>query len=174
MQWSRLKSKAEDFLASSLKGRVELRSTRYRKTHDQTGRGYITVDGKEVWNMCTLSFWEAEYPRINAIAQERQISAAAAQVVADAQLEQDGVLPQWRFYRDLERYCNSSIEASLKSESPLIKSLAILDARVGKRRLQYLNMAIEHPMVQYFFTLRCQAEGIRLTSRSRPGNGNTT
>lgn len=167
MQWSNLKSRTEAFISPSLKGRVELRSTRYRGAHDQTGRGYIIVDGKEVWNMCTLSFWGAEYPRIDAIAQEKEISPAAAQVIADAQLEQEGVLPQWGFYRTLESYCNASIEASLESKNPLIKALAFIDARVGKRRLEKLDVTAEHPMVQYFFNLRCEAEGISLTNRSR-------
>jgi hypothetical protein len=168
MQWSSLKSKVEALFAPPLKGRVELRATRYRGAHDQTGRGYITVDGKEVWNMCTLSFWGAEYPRIDSIAQEQQISARAAQVIADTQLEQEGVLAQWSFYRALESYCNSSIESSLESKSPLTKALAVLDARLGKRRLKKLDVSAEHPMVQFFFKLRCEAEGISLTTRSRP------
>lgn len=166
MQWSRLKSKVEAFFAPSVKGRVELRAASYRGAHDQTGRGYITVDGKEIWNMCTLSFWGAEYPRIDFIAQEQGVSARAAQVIADAQLEQEGVLSQWGFYRALESYCNSSINASLCSTNPLIKSLAMLDSRTGKRRLEKLDVLAEHPMVHFFFKLRCEAEGISLTSHS--------
>lgn len=162
MRWSALKSKVETFFAPSIKGRVELRSTSYREAHDQTGRGYITVDGEEVWNMCTLSFWGAEYSRINDIAKDRQISPAAAQAITDVRLEAEGTLPQWGFYRALESYCNASIEESLESTNPLTKSLAILDARVGKRRLQKLDVSAEHPMVQYFFSLRCQVEGIRV------------
>jgi hypothetical protein len=164
MKWSSLKSKVEAFFASSLNGRVELRATRYREAHDQTGRGYITVDGKEVWNMCTLSFWGAEYPRIHTIKQEQQISAAAAHVIVDVQLEEEGVLSQWGFYRALEDYCNSSIESSLGSANPLVKSLALLDARVGKRQLKKLDVSTQHPMVQFFFKLRCEAEGICFTN----------
>lgn len=168
MQWSSLKKKVEAFFAPSLKRRVELRSTRYRGAHDQTGRGYITVDGKEVWSMCTLNFWRAEYPRINEIKEKEQISARAAQLLADSQLGKEGILSQWDYYRALENYCNSSIEASLASENALIKSLAVLDSRLGKRRLEKLDVTTEHPMVQYFFNLRCSAENISLTSRSRP------
>jgi len=135
MQWSSLKSKVEAFFAPSVKGRVELRAASYRGAHDQTGRGYITVDGKEIWNMCTLSFWGAEYPRIDFIAQEQGVSARAA-------------------------------NASLCSTNPLIKSLAMLDSRTGKRRLEKLDLLAEHPMVHFFFKLRCEAEGISLTSHS--------
>jgi hypothetical protein len=164
MKWSNLKSKVEAFFAPSLNGRIELRATRYRKAHDQTGRGYITVDGKEVWNMCTLSFWKVEYPRIDAIKQERQISAAAAYAIVNTQLTQEGVLSQRDFYQALEDYCNSSIDSNLDSANPLIKSLALLDARVGKRQLKKLDVSNQHPMVLFFFKLRCEAEGIRATN----------
>lgn len=160
MQWSRLKSQVEAFFAPALNGRVELRSTSYRGAHDQTGRGYITVDGKEVWNMCTLRYWGEEYPRIDAIAEQQHISAAAAQVIAGEQLTQEGALSQWGYYRALEAFCSTSIAESLASSSPLTRSLAILDARVGKRRLAKLDVATEHPMVQYFYRLRREAEGI--------------
>lgn len=166
MQWSSLKKKVESFFVPSLKGRVELRSTRYRGTHDQTGRGYITVDGKEVWSMCSLNFWKTEYPTIARISEKEQILPTVAQIIVDAQLEQEGILSQWDFYRALENYCNSSIEASLESVNPLTKSLAILDSRVGKRRLKNINFASEHSMIQYFFALRCRVEGISPTNSS--------
>lgn len=51
MRWSKLKKQLEDFICPCLKGRVEFWITNYRKAHDQMGRTYITVDGKEVVNM---------------------------------------------------------------------------------------------------------------------------
>lgn len=54
MRWSKLKKQLEDFICPCLKGRVEFWITNYRKAHDQMGRTYITVDGKEVVNMCTI------------------------------------------------------------------------------------------------------------------------
>jgi hypothetical protein len=168
MRWSNLKAKTEAFFAPSLHGRVELRATSYRGAHDETGRGYITVDGKEVWNMCSLRFWAAEYPKIEEIRKEEQISARAAQILTDSQLEKEGVLSQWD-YRTLENYCTSSIESNLLSANPLAKSLAVLDSRVGKRRLEKLDISADHPMVQCFFKLRCEAERINLTRQATLG-----
>jgi hypothetical protein len=54
MIWSKLKKQLEDFICPCLKDRVEFWVTNYRKAHDQMGRAYITVDGKEVINMCTI------------------------------------------------------------------------------------------------------------------------
>lgn len=49
MRWSKLKNQLEDFICLPLKGRVEFWVTNYRKAHDQMGRAYITVDGKELF-----------------------------------------------------------------------------------------------------------------------------
>jgi hypothetical protein len=57
IQWSKLKKKAEQFFAPSVAGRVQLRATRYRGAHDQTVRGYITVDGTEVWRLRSNKWW---------------------------------------------------------------------------------------------------------------------
>jgi len=54
MRWSKLKKQLEDFICPCLRGRVEFWVTNYRKAHDQMGMAYITVDGKEVINMCTI------------------------------------------------------------------------------------------------------------------------
>ena len=60
MQWSKRKKKVEEFFSDEVKGRVELRSTHYRGTHDEEGRGYITFDKNEIWSMCTLSFYSID------------------------------------------------------------------------------------------------------------------
>jgi hypothetical protein len=47
MQWSQMKKQVESFFAPSVAGRVELRSTSYRRSHDGEGRVWITLDGEE-------------------------------------------------------------------------------------------------------------------------------
>ncbi len=61
MIWSKLKALVESHFAPSVAGRVELHSTHYRKAHDDQGRGWITVDKKEAWNLCTFRYWRALY-----------------------------------------------------------------------------------------------------------------
>ena len=52
MRWSKLRQRVEAMFAEGVRGRVELRTTRYEKAHDRFGRSWITVDGREVANMC--------------------------------------------------------------------------------------------------------------------------
>ena len=158
MQWSKLKRRVEAFFSPVLDGRVELRATRYHGAPDKLGRGYITVDGNEVWNMCSFQFMMHEHHATESIADATGLPRFKAQRLAQQQLETDGVLAQWDFYRALESYCNEPFEDILASSNVLTRSLAMLDHRLGKRRLSSIERSAEHPMVQYFHALRCEAE----------------
>ncbi|WP_233192175.1 hypothetical protein [Sporosarcina sp. P34] len=74
----------------------------------------------------------------------------------------EGILAQYYFFGALEEYLNSPIEASLSSRDVYLKILAIVDRGVGKRTLRKLHDTIEceNESIQYFFKLRCGADGI--------------
>jgi len=55
-------------------------------------------------------------------------------------------------------YLNLNIKNALNHPSPIINSLAILDRRLGKRRLIELDIRKFHPMVRYFTGVRLNAE----------------
>lgn len=177
MQWTKLKKQVEQRFAASVAGRVELRTTNYRQAHDWAGRGWITVDKTEVHNFCTLKY-QVEH---SALAQGiREANDATdfrdpghrdgyheARQQADAILERRGVLPQGWYENSLETFLSLSIDDALRSENLLHRALAVLDARLGKRRLRSLELSPEeHPLVRRFLELRRRAEGI--------GNGQAT
>ena len=78
-----------------------------------------------------------------------------------------GVLSQEEFYALLHEYLRSSIAKSLKAEDAITRALAVIDARVGKRRLRQLaNYPDEHPLVRMLLALRCEAEGISISNHA--------
>jgi len=193
MEWSKLKKQLEDFICPSLKGRVEFWITNYRKAHDQAGRAYITVNGKEVVNMCTIKkeiaiynaekelkkskdiYFEQDVFKqdrmyeilrtegfsediLSQIARNRSISD-----IAHKKVTEQCIFSQYDFLEAAERFLNFPIEESLKSDNPIIKALALIDRRVGKRTLNMLKESIkdEGELVRYFFKLRCEAERIQ-------------
>ena len=160
MLWSKLKTNVESLFAENVRGIVELRSVSYNHSHDNHGRGYITVYGKEVWNMCTFQYFPIEKAQIDVNLELYAENARSAQLDAVNELDMEGVYSQSGFYFLLHEYCSMPIHESLNSNIPLIKSLAILDRRVGKRKLSTLNLAMDHEMVKYFYTLRCSLEKI--------------
>ncbi len=159
MQWSKRKKKVESFFSEVVKGRVELRSTRYRDSHDEEGRGSITFDKKEIWDMCTVSFYSTEFDRINEIVIRENVTPYEAQKIAHEELVREGEFNQYTFYDSLDEYSNNSIESSLTSKNLLIRCLAMLDSRVGRRRLKTYDLTQESEKVIQFYKIRCDCEG---------------
>ena len=159
MQWSKRKKIVESFFSEVVKGRVELRSTRYRDSHDEEGRGSITFDKKEIWKMCTVSFYSTEFDRINEIVCRENVTQYEAQKIAHEELVREGEINQYTFYDSLDEYSHNSIESSLTSKNLLIRCLAMLDSRVGKRRLMTYDLTQESEKVLQFYKIRFDCEG---------------
>lgn len=169
-QWSKLRKRIENLICESLRERVKFTVTNYRKAHDQLGRAFISVDKNEVFNMCTLTsnntLFEKEEELLNALQLKYDVfneeQNCSIQDKAHEIIMTEGVFAQYDFFEAVEQYLNSSIEVSLQSNHIIIKILSLIDRRVGKRTLKRIKESIqqEHEIVQFFYTLRCEAERI--------------
>jgi hypothetical protein len=169
MQWSKLKKQVESRFASSMAGRVELRTTNYRHTHDSEGRGWITIDKEEVHNFCTFKFWIEQNALLEGIRSANNVTNYRdpaqragyyhAYEQAEAILDQRGVRSQGWFEESLRDYLSLTLEEGLASTNFLHRALAVIDKRLGKRRLKVLQLSPgEHPLVSRFLELRRAAE----------------
>lgn len=169
-QWSKVKKRLDSFKCDSLKERLQFTVTYYRRAHDQLGRAFITVDKKEVINMCTITSEAALNRRTYEIKREKHIPYtdwSQESVIWDEAHEwvlDEGIFAQYDFFDAVEESFLLPIEESLKSNNMLIKIFALVDRRVGKRALEKMKQSIlcVKEIVQFFYTLRCKAEGIRL------------
>lgn len=185
MNWSKLKRNLDGFLSPALFGRVEFRPTGYRYLPDKAGLCYIAVDKKNVFNMrdkTTLIRWyetEQEIKNDSAI----QIAITNEEIEA-VRKESNGVIPEDRLqvivrgrklsecakvilsaqsalsksnFTDVaNKFLSTPIEESLESHDILLNILALVDRRVGKKRILNMGekMKSKHPIVQYFYELR--------------------
>ncbi len=185
MIWSKMKQNLENFLCPALVGRVEYRASSYRYIPDKAGQCYITVDKKEIFNMSdatTMIRWyqseqdikndpKIQIPvciedleivrkdmggtipeeRLAVIAKKRKTALCAKEMLA-AQT----ALSKSDFYSAANSFLSGSIEESLESKDILLNVFALIDRRVGKKRLLSLEdkMKSKHPIVQYFYELR--------------------
>lgn len=185
MTWSKLKQNLESFLCPALNGRVEYRATSYRYLPDKAGICYISVDKKNVLNMSdstTLIKWyqteqeikndsdiqipisneEIEAVRIETkgivpedclqvIARSRKLSGYAKEL-----LSAQSSLSKSNFIVVANKFLSTSIDESLESNDILLNILALVDRRVGKKRILNMTkkMKLKHPIVQYFYELR--------------------
>ena len=163
--WSSTRKKLEeDYLCPALRGRVRYFATTYSKCPDHEGRAAILVDGVEVLKSSYYeyapAFWklQSELRRLEE-ADWREAAPKAGQTVLE-----DGLFDQRDFYAAFQELDNQSIEASLASENPIVRIFALLDRRLGKRRLAALKETMEQELdwVRPFYFLRMEAEGVTL------------
>lgn len=175
MRWSKLKSALDELRASALRERVALHQARYRWTREEAGRVWVTVDGREVASFDTATYIRrraelgAELFQIRRDETPDRAASHAAYLESDeraeAILRRAGEYDDYRALEDLEAYLSLSIDEALAAPSPLLRALAMVDRRLGKRRLRVLGArAIEHPLVRELYRVRCEADGVAVAS----------
>jgi hypothetical protein len=158
MRWSKLKQPVEDRMADSLQRRVEVHTTWYRCLgHDKLGRTWITVDKHEAASMSDLPYWNdyrvlADEIRvakgtINYRDPEQRIAYYAAYDEAEAMVHSRGSYSCDQCNHRFERYLLMPIDDVVRSGDMLVRALAMLDRRLGKRRLREMRLSDdEHPL----------------------------
>lgn len=162
MSWSGMRNKLEnEYLARALRGHIRYYATSYSKSPDHEGRAAILLDSKEIIAGCYYNNWfkAALFPRDARY--ERRMKEEMA--FMDDTAVRLGVFDQRSFYEAFSIFDNQSIEESLSSENMLVRIFAILDRRVGKRRLEKIRRGIEgeEKTFREFFAIRAAAEGLR-------------
>ena len=146
MRWTKLKSLVESRLADSVRDRVTINATRYGRCH--CGRAWISVDGEEVANFCTRAYYNKELWGLDNQKYEQSLveyGELSRQLVHKA---------CWEFVHDLP------VDEALKSNNPILSTLAVLDGRVGKRRLRQIDPETLHPLSGALLKFRKSLEGI--------------
>ncbi|MFR0767235.1 MAG: hypothetical protein ACLSHF_09805 [[Eubacterium] siraeum] len=163
--WSGIRNKLEnDYLCPALRGHIQYFATSYSKSHDHEGRAAIRLDGAEVLRSNYYDYYQNYWNRYQALRREGAGSddpKAPFQLAYEGALN-DGCFDNWFFYRAFKLFDDQSIEKSLASENPLVRIFALLDRRLGKRRLLALEESMEQELdfVRVFYVIRMQAEGL--------------
>ena len=158
MNWSKVKKLVESSFAESVRKRVKIYSTHYSLC--SCGRGWITVDKKELVNLCT----ERSRNKYKSLFHEvSNVSCATHSAILDEERTPNNLVEEGEFSRfDLHIACwdylHQSIKDSLESENPLIKSLAVLNAKVRKGRLKKIAEQNLHPLSRALLDFRIEAE----------------
>lgn len=145
----------EERLAEPLRGRIGYHATRYHEAHDSEGRGWITFDGREIANFCTLGSWNREHVFAWDESLGDEIDSRAARLA-------EGFYTLEEYQGLLHGYLNTSIEDALKSDIVLERAIAMFDRRLGRRRLRGIrHVPTSHPLVKKFYEIRCATENIQ-------------
>ena len=143
MRWSKLKQIIESGFAPSVSGRVRVDVTRYRQAHDAEGRWAFVIDGQEVAGLGCIVADQEESKLIDRVVADSGLSPGRAQPQADVILRTRAHHTLPMFTSALFQFTNMSIDLALKSADPVVRALAALDRRLGRRRL--LRLAERYP-----------------------------
>ena len=146
MQWSKLKSRVKGFICHELRDRIDFHLTSYRESHDGADKVWITVDGRRVFSC-------KHYPYEWAKAKAYYGGLRGGQV--KPLLREREIHGPKDFGDAMRAYLDMPIGEALESTDPLIKAFAFVDRRVGKKRLEMLEISdSEHTLVNAFYALR--------------------
>lgn len=163
--WSKMKHNIEEGFSKKLNCKIQIYSTSYGRdidTQDYHNRAWITVDGEEVVSFTTARVLKHQYEFYH---QTTPTDCARSNRKINRELNDEELVDRTEFTKyDFTNCCYSflqmSIEESVNHDSPIIRALAVLDRRIGKRRLSKLNELVKDPLVRYFLDIRLESESI--------------
>ena len=146
MKWSKLKSEIEKRFCPILTHRVSIHSTAYGNC--TCGHAWITLDKVVIANFCTRAFLNTRpvFDQNTGKYVKDDISNIDNKKYKKQYVEY-GELSRQDLYKACWEYLhNLSIDEALKSDDPLIQTLAVIDSRVGTRRIKKINQGKLHPL----------------------------
>ncbi|MEM7735510.1 MAG: hypothetical protein AAF267_06945 [Deinococcota bacterium] len=169
MKWSKLQSLVESRFAPAVQGRVAIYSTTYGRS--TAGHAWIELDKRVLANFDTQAFCKSRpfligkdgnyvvdqdgKAKVGPIPDWANTKKYDNQPVEYGELSRQDVYEAcWAFVHDL------TVDEALASQNPILQSLAVLDARLGKRRLNHLNSDSLHPLAAQLLQVRVQGEDI--------------
>jgi hypothetical protein len=140
--------------------RVDVHQTRYRNAHDEEGELWFSVDGSRLFSSGSATYLS----KLGFLVEESHAKGASWAEAYDKAwpvMEASGSMLLEQMNRDLFDSLNQTVEEMAQHGNPLVRGLAILDGRFGKRRLAAFDASAEHELVQALVRFRCEAEGLR-------------
>jgi len=142
MRWSKLKSLVEERFTPCLSKRLSIHSAAYGDC--SCGHCWITLDKIVIANFCTRAYYNRKLQ-----------GDSGTNSMYKKHLVLYGEISRQDAYRSMFDFIHSmSFDQALKSDDVLIQTLAVLDARLGKRRLKLLNVEDFHPLAGSLLNIR--------------------
>lgn len=166
MMWSKLKSLVEAQFSEALQGRVSIYSTAYGGC--SCGKAWITLDKERIALFCTRAFGRRARGQYQYKNNRWVTDAPVPARIGDAQnarygLVEYGELSRQSAYQSCwELVHDLSIDQAIASDDVLVQSLAMLDRRLGKRRLATLDVSSLPSLAKKLYAVRVSAEGMVL------------
>ncbi|MGJ8694631.1 MAG: SF0329 family protein [Thalassotalea sp.] len=158
MQWSKLKSRVEESFADSIKGRIQIFTTAYRR-QDDISRSWVVIDGKQEVSLTDSASWWEQGAYFHELTPTDclQHKAISEENRKENKIHEHGEFSSYDFkIMAFESLSLSALDCT-SSEHPLLRALGVLNKKTGKAKVKALQKD-KHPMVAYFAKFRTEAE----------------
>ena len=158
MKWSKLKKQIEENFADSIKGRIEIFTTAYRR-QDEIARSWIVIDGKQEVSLTDCDSWWEQGAYFHELTPTDCLTHKAVNNSEriEGNLHEAGEFSSY----DFKIMCFESLSISahdcIKSEHPLLRVIGVLHRKLGIAKVKEMQKD-SNPMVAYFAIFRMQAE----------------
>ena len=163
MQWSRLRASVRSFICPELRTRIDFHVTRYMD-RGKAKSGMITVDGKKLLTFSYDRFcregvgWFAALPPVVSGPGYSIRSGPGYKEWEWSPQQTDEIHPPQQLGDAMRAYLDMPVRTAIKSPNPFIRSLAIVDRRIGKTTLKQLAIREnDHSLVKEFYRLRMES-----------------
>ncbi|MGX2964416.1 MULTISPECIES: SF0329 family protein [Shewanella] len=168
MQWSKLKKRVEENFAESIKGRIEIFTTSYRR-QGEIARSWVVIDGKQGISLTDYESWSEQGAYFHELTPTDYLKHKSVDGLERTvgSLYEAGEFSSY----DFKIICFESLSLSahdcIKSEHPLLRVIGVLHRKLGKAKVNEM-LNDPHPMVVYFADFRIKAEADDLSQYLKP------
>ena len=118
--------------------------TYYHEVHNSYGRASIRLDKKELVNFSWIEMYHQEWVISELHESEPSLSYDGIKNALKSQCDANCTYCNYDFIDAVLKFINLSINDALLSDNYIIKLLAVLDRRTGKRTLKQLKESYEY------------------------------
>jgi hypothetical protein len=154
MQWSKLRSHLRGFVAPEVRKRVDFHLINYRKLSELANEFIVTIDGQKVFAASTTRHNIATYVKERTTRLVSHGDGPEPNEFEKSLMRREIHAPQ-DITSSIRTYFDLEPRIALSSSDPILKALAMIDKRIGKRTLKAIELADdEHSLVKSLYALR--------------------
>lgn len=156
MIWSKLKKGITNRFSDTIRNEIGIYMNSYGDDLDFSGRAWVTINGKEVVNFSTGKSMNKYRSQLNELTTGKDWKTHTKIDEKDRgnELIEEGEFSRQDFTISCYNYLSMDIKEAQESEHPIIRMLAVLDKRTGKRKLIEMTDTESNPLVRYFIKYR--------------------
>ena len=132
-----LNRQLSEFLCEPLKSRITYFLTRYHDVHNAYGRAAILLDKKELVDFTWRDMYEQDYGISKLY--DKDIPASNIEEILKPEWDKNRTYSEMDFLSSVTAFLTMPISDALSSDDYIVRILAILDRRVGKKTLQTIR-----------------------------------